>query len=78
MIVRVTKKHILHGECGSLCKCPVALAIHDAANCGHVNVTTARVIVDGTQVKAPRSVSRFVQRFDLGEQVKPFAFRLSI
>jgi hypothetical protein len=77
-IIKVTDKHIKNGGCGRD-NCPVALAFHDA---GYVPVQVYSFVftIQGVDLYPPRSVRRFVKRYDkLGRtSVKPFNFKLDI
>ena len=89
-IVQVTQKHInkakrllnkrlrgtyLHYRLD--CDCPIGIALteHFGASC---SAAPESLLIRGTlrHFKATRSTVRFMQKFDRGETVKPFAFRL--
>jgi hypothetical protein len=90
MIVEVKKKHIKNGKPEDCHLCPVALAIKDKLKIKQVeNVEVAghEIIYiykdeqedtwqDDYEYKCPRSVRRFVKKFDEGKDVKPFKFIL--
>ncbi len=78
MIVSVTKAHIKAGKRYDCEECPIALALYDATGDAYVAVTRDNLQVGPFKsYKAPRSVSRFVKRFDTNKKVKPFRFILS-
>ena len=79
MIIKVTKKHIKEGKCGSYRNCPIALALKSKG--------FTRVYVDGGDVRAHNSAGfidanlpiramKFIVKFDSGRPVKPFSFRI--
>jgi hypothetical protein len=78
MIVSVTKAHIKAGQQFDCQECPIALALLDATGASYVAVSTHELEVGfmGRQNKVPRSCYRFIRKFDRGEKVKPFNFRL--
>jgi hypothetical protein len=85
VIVKVTAQDIKNGECGSPFDCPVARAVTRTLKAakrlpkGICPVGVGSSIRIGKERQtAPVSVQRFVQKFDGGEQVQPFAFRISI
>ena len=80
MIIKVTKKHIKNGNRHSIYSCPVALAIQEelgypdfssicVGNDNFMNKDTYRI------VSSPRSVQRFIAKYDTYEEVSPFNFR---
>jgi hypothetical protein len=90
-IIRVTDKHIREGRLQSLafyrsplavespCKtCPIAQAIHEQTRYVNAMVDTDGIFTNGgNTAHFPRSVARFIRRFDRGEKVKPFNFKLT-
>ena len=84
MKIYVTQEHINRGKKKSCNKCPVALAILDAfpdarsvdADTDTLSWSDNRSYYRGNKEFAitPRSVYRFICRFDAGKEVKPFAF----
>lgn len=72
--VRVLERHIKTGVSG-LRRCPVALALC-AAGFKDVVVGNDRASVNGDDVELPQRVQRFIERFDVGDNVKPFEFKL--
>jgi hypothetical protein len=72
--INVTQEHIDSGRPVPE-MCPVALALRDATGegwrMGYVFMSTSIRIIP-----APRSVRRWVKRFDLRKPVRPFAFWL--
>lgn len=81
-LVKVKKKHIQNGCKLTMDSCPVSLAICDASDDFSFVKTTGSVISVSMReqmnelIDAPRSVTRFVKRFDAGKPVKPFNFYL--
>lgn len=65
MWVQVLQKHIDTGTQGNNRWCPVALALQDV---GFSQGELMRTDI------LPRSVSRFIGRFDRGKEVHPFNF----
>lgn len=97
MIVKVTAKHIKRGRRCSASLCPIALAIKAAGRENKSRFETVSVGGDDTRIKfkmkarpyeiveyieLPRSVQRFIERFDdvdyKSKGIKPFTFKLSI
>lgn len=80
MKIYVTQEHINRGIKNDCIRCPVALALFDAfPNTKRVDVDTGTLfwtnsMGDRNWSKTPRSVWRFINRFDRGSDVKPFAF----
>ncbi len=82
LLINVNQKHIKTGRKNFKNKtlfrarsCPVALALIDAGVTNAV-VLTARAYSDMGNHLLPRSVRRFINRFDHDEPVKPFNFYL--
>jgi len=82
MLISVANKHIKQGrknkKRGIICfpyskYCPVALALRDAG----INVSVFETIFSSSKgiIITPRSVNRFIVRFDNGKSVKPFKFK---
>lgn len=67
MVVKVTAKHIARGKKKNDVSCPVALALRDA---GFPRGELRDTYVD----RFPRSIERFMDKFDRGQSVKPFNF----
>jgi hypothetical protein len=79
--VQVSVAHIARGHRGSLCSCPIALALAEQACfvAAQVDGGFARVwLPDGTRATAalPPSARRWVKDFDGGYPVGPISFRL--
>ena len=72
-LIKVQTKHIKNGHRGSASCCPVALAVRE---------TIGRLLYVCTNktgpYENPRSVKRFIKRFDAKKSVKPFNFFLDI
>jgi hypothetical protein len=76
-IIHVTKRDISHGVAGSCHECPVALAVTRTLGVhGGVNVTPKAIKAGGRVYRTPQSVVRFIRRFDSGDPVAGFGFRL--
>lgn len=82
----VTQEDISNGEPGQCMSCPVAIAC-ERGGLTEPSVWPDRVyygkpeyaVVGGrTSVCVPRSVTRFIYRFDTKKTVKPFSFFLDI
>lgn len=74
MIIKVTEDHIKNGlRCTTTC-CPVALALQEISS--NVSVGLVGIWLDSVRYKVPRSVYRFIRRFDNNKTVKPFNFIL--
>lgn len=83
--INVTEKDICKGCKGDEQNCPIARAVLKNLKEGFVSVDSEGQIVvydaeDGTIVNTPNSPrrSRFIEKFDNGQQVKPFRFLLNI
>ena len=74
-LIKVRRKHINEGM-PSAESCPVALAIEDSGLGDPEVVGAGLIIVNGKKYKEPRSVTRFIAKFDEGKKVKPFNFFL--
>lgn len=80
-LIKVTQQCIENGEPNSADYCPVALAIREQTDYDYVEVygkigEVGDVYYDECNVSFPRSVERFVKRFDNNKPVKPFNFFL--
>lgn len=78
MIVHVTRADVNEGICGDPSNCPVALAIANTLKVDHhkVVVTPLLITVNAEPYRTPVRVRAFIRKFDGGDPVKPFAFRL--
>ncbi len=76
MIVSVTKDHIKRGKRLDCQECPIALALLDATGENFVAVGTRISVGYFNRYVATRSCLRFIRKFDNGDKVKPFNFRL--
>jgi hypothetical protein len=81
--IEVKKHHIDLGVKSTPNACPVALALQARFLWAHVSYSYARVFQgpQGSKVlllKTPRSVTRFIDKFDADRPVKPFNFILEI
>lgn len=86
MKINVTAEDIKNGARVHCCICPVSLAIRRALNQpinleNYFNVQTGFMLISivGEEVKrynTPKSVQRFINKFDMGKEVKPFSFFL--
>lgn len=86
MKFNVTRAHITLGEIGSLCSCPVALAIKERLREGVslavrgdsvVFYRVTRTTADPS-FELPGHVTEFVHHFDRRYEVSPFAFELEL
>lgn len=75
MKIQVTEKHIKRGKRKCAWRCPVALALQDVLD-GPFLVGKDCIYAGRNPYACPKSVSRFVMRFDSGKLVKPFTFVL--
>lgn len=76
-LIEVTRKDIRQGKRWASRSCPVALAIQRQTG-EDCLVKNACIVAQGKflPIKSPRSVSRFVRRFDAGKRCQPFRFYL--
>lgn len=72
--VEVTAEDIRKGVKDDTCKCPVARALKRIFPGSPVEVGVTYVSIRGVVAAAPRSVRRFVDRFDMGKRVRPAVF----
>lgn len=92
MKIRVTRKHIDLGVPCSMSRCPIALAIKEKTGSWRVRVEHGSVkflkpgesirfddlgYVVGSVLIASKA-TEFIDKFDLGRDVKPFTFNLDI
>lgn len=77
-LIKVTQKHINKGKPSKSCLCPVALACQDTFGILNVNVILGIIDVGCNPLRSPRSVDRFIKKFDKHgkKAVKPFNFYL--
>lgn len=82
MKIRVIRDDIRKGKRKSLCECPVARALKRQTPFSKITVCSALTFIQSNGgsvvVDAPKAVSDFITKFDLGEPVKPFTFELVI
>lgn len=76
MIIKVRQKHIDEGVRKTAGSCPVAKALDEQTDCDYNYVYNHSIKYNGRNVHMPRSVQRFVKKFDSGRPVKPFNFIL--
>jgi hypothetical protein len=88
--VRVTIDQVMidHGRKGDCSSCPVALGLLQAVGgrFGTVDVYPGLAVLrpaggdrrDARVVTLPRTVSKFVEDFDAGRGVAPFAFKVTV
>ena len=86
-LIHVTKEHIAAARTDAgytSFTCPVARAVEDSGLSGNGTRVTENSIqlnfydLDSRIATAPRSVRRFVARFDQGKPVQPFNFYLVV
>lgn len=84
--VEVTQEDIRSGNKKSATTCPLALAISRSAattvTVGIQGITFWRIDKEwgyqGTEIKQPKDVADWRQRYDAGELVLPFGFTLDV
>lgn len=81
MIVSVTEEHIKNGEPKSFSGCPIALACKELfPNCDiDVDLESIGVYPNNERydfLMTPKKAQNFIKKFDDGEKVKPFSFRV--
>lgn len=81
MRVEVTREDIAHGERGNCEHCPVARALERATgspcvHVGHSGMYAGKSDDSETVWDTPLRVLRFMDSFDKGKRVRPFAFDL--
>jgi len=80
LTIQVTQEHIDAGEPKSAGNCPVALALLEICYDPRVYPGGSMSIRYAGVLRWPISkvVSKFIDRFDRGETVEPFTFRVGI
>lgn len=80
MKITVTRNDIRNGVVSDGGQCPVARAIRRVTHARAITVGDTTITVRGEAFSAPKSVTRFVHRFDdMGtKSVKPFSFSLPL
>jgi hypothetical protein len=81
MRVQVTEDDIEHGDPGSETDCAVARAGARSFGCefhcmSNLIVVGPMWVEDRAEYDIPRSVRRFIKRYDDGAEVRPFSFTL--
>ena len=80
--VEVTKNDIRRGRCGDCSNCPIARAVKRATKIQNVNVDEDSISIsnDGQSlyIDSSQKCTRFVQKFDSGEKVKPIVFLINV
>jgi len=82
MLIEVTRDDIRRGHPEDDCRCPVSLAIRRAVGLD-TSVGDGVIVVDYAtpwqiEIWSPEEVIQFVEDFDAGRKVKPFAFELDL
>lgn len=80
MLIKVTKEDITLGTPSHVSSCPIARAIMWQSGVPvHVGIDRVIIKLDDTVLvwSTPRSVRRFVRRFDHDQPVKPFSFEFN-
>jgi hypothetical protein len=79
ILVEVKKRHINNGQPCKSSTCPVALAVKERVKSSRVCVNPYEICVDNLYCPTPKSVARFITKFDRGcKPVQPFNFYLDI
>ncbi len=85
MKINVNTKHIKAGIVGDDEHCPIARAVREAVNKSclkslmkdrAISVDDEEITVGSLTMRATTQISRFVEKFDNEEKVKPFTFTL--
>lgn len=76
MIVTVKRKHIIAGAPKDALHCPIGLALKEKF--GEVTVNEDNVEINGLKFQLASQAQRFIEQFDEGKPVKPFAFELKL
>ena len=75
MKIQITQNHIKRGKKGRVTLCPIALALKERGF-EKVRVRAEAVEIDGAKFSLSPNEMRFIKRFDNGEPVEPFVFRV--
>ncbi len=81
--IHVTQKHIDKGIKNNCLKCPVALALYEYSKmlCDNITVIHQLSILYSNRIEyyhMPKSIIRFIRKFDTNKKVKPFNFVLKL
>lgn len=83
--IHVDAQHIANGRGFDPGRCPIALALADQLGWKHPFVYIGRAIIgDGELLSVKKAISlpmnavRWGQAFDLGQQMKPFTFKVEV
>ena len=78
MNISVTRADINEGLVSNCHQCPIALAIHNTlkVELNDIVVTPAKISVLNVKYETPVRAARFIRKFDGGDKVQPFTFRL--
>jgi hypothetical protein len=83
MKVKVTKKHIMKGECLDSESCPIELALKESTHKRVKVIESDDIYIDGIQYRVPQKndaseVNKFIENFDNGylNRISPFSFEL--
>lgn len=71
MKIKVTQEHIIAGEVGSYCECPIALALRDAGFVGVSIGYTVSVAKGHVPMLTTAAMQDFIRAFDQDEGVEP-------
>lgn len=77
-LIRVTEENIRKGTQGNPMRCPVARALRREFNVRRCTASHYFLDINGISIPTPEIVRNFMRRFDSGERVKPFSFRLKL
>jgi hypothetical protein len=76
--IAVTDEDIANGVCGDSELCAVAHAILRQTRAGAASVGDDWIHVDGRTYATPEDVAEFIGKFDGGDPVDPFEFKLDL
>lgn len=82
--IAVRKRHISAGVGATPTACPIALALNEQLGAGAASVGARKFrffCKDGSitnEFDLPESVQSFISKFDNGEDVRPFEFRVQV
>jgi hypothetical protein len=78
MKIFVTKKDIQNGEKLSFTNCPIALSLK-RRKVYFEEINKGAIITDESEeIPLPKKALNFINNFDSGNRVKPFAFKVKI
>lgn len=75
-LIKESRKLLRENTIGRYACCPIALAAQRRLGRPDIHVTQFEIYAQGPYVsrELPRTAKQFIERFDMGKSVEPFAF----